>query len=171
MNPLIPILLYAAAYALLFVTWAAVVFLKVPGADNLVQYIQITLGGLTGHVLTLIDPRRATTPAQSHVTKQAGFTSLCMLFVLVVVALALSGCASVQQAVQAYGSVAVTGARAASDTLIEAQKVSLCGLPLSAIARHPEVVPAVRSLCLAPGDKTSADLLDAVQASQPASKS
>ncbi|ALK96969.1 hypothetical protein AB595_04665 [Massilia sp. WF1] len=86
------------------------------------------------------------------------------------VLLALTGCAGVQQAVQAYGSVAVTGARAANDTVIEAQKVSLCGLPLSAIARHPEIVPAVRSLCLAPGDKTSAELLDAATI-QPAAKS
>jgi uncharacterized protein YceK len=84
-------------------------------------------------------------------------------------AVALTGCSSMQQAVQAYGSVAVSGARAANDTVIEAQKVSLCGLPLSAIARHPEIVPAVRSLCLAPGDKTGAELLDAV--AQPAAKS
>lgn len=81
---------------------------------------------------------------------------------LAVGALLFTGCASVQQAVQAYGSVAVSGARAANDTIIEAQKVSLCGLPLSAISRHPEIVPAVRSLCLAPSDKTSAELLDAV---------
>jgi starvation-inducible outer membrane lipoprotein len=85
-------------------------------------------------------------------------------------ALLLTGCASVQQAVQAYGSVAVTGARAANDTIIEAQKVSLCGLPWSAIARHPEIVPAVRSLCLAPGDKTGAELLEAAT-NQPAAKS
>lgn len=82
------------------------------------------------------------------------------LLIILAAGLALTGCAGVQQAVQAYGSVAVTGARAANDTVIEAQKVSLCGLPLSAIARHPEIVPAVRSLCLAPGDKTSAELLD-----------
>lgn len=69
------------------------------------------------------------------------------------------GCASVQQAVQAYGSVAVTGTRAANDTLIEAQKVALCGLPLSAVVRHPEIIPAVRALCLAPGDANAAVLL------------
>jgi hypothetical protein len=91
--------------------------------------------------------------------------------ILILSLLALGGCAGVQQAVQAYGSVAVTGARAANDTVIEAQKVSLCGLPLSAIARHPEIVPAVRSLCLVPNDKTSAELLDALQAGQPAPKS
>lgn len=75
---------------------------------------------------------------------------------------ALSGCASLQQAVQAYGGVAVTNARAANDTLIDGYKVGLCALPLSAIARHPEIVPAVRSLCLAPNDKITAELLDAI---------
>jgi len=78
-------------------------------------------------------------------------------------ALVLAGCASVQQAVQAYGSVAVTNARAANDTLIEGYKVAVCGLPLSAIARHPELVPSVRSLCLANGDKVSEELLQAVE--------
>lgn len=86
---------------------------------------------------------------------------------LIAISLLLSGCASVQQAVQAYGSVAVTSTRAANDTVIEAQKVAMCGLPLSAIARHPEIIPAVRSLCLTPGDTTSAALLDAAQAAVP----
>jgi uncharacterized protein YceK len=75
-----------------------------------------------------------------------------MLFgILVVLALAvgasLTGCAGVSQAVQAYGSVAVTGARTANDTVIEAQKVSFCGLPYSAVQRHAEIQPALVSLC------------------------
>jgi hypothetical protein len=82
---------------------------------------------------------------------------------MLAVAIAGSGCASVQQAVQAYGSVAVTSAKATNDTIIEAQKVVLCGLPLSAITRHPEIIPAVRSLCLVPGDKSTAELLDFAQ--------
>lgn len=79
------------------------------------------------------------------------------------VALVLAGCASVQQAVEAWGSVAVSNARATNDTLIEGYKVGICALPLSAIARHPEMVPAVRSLCLAPGDKVSEELLAAIE--------
>lgn len=66
---------------------------------------------------------------------------------IAVLAAALTGCAGVQQAVQAYGTVAVTGARAANDTVIEAQKMSLCGLPYSALQRHPEIQPAVQTLC------------------------
>ena len=74
----------------------------------------------------------------------------------------LSACASVSQAVSAYGAVAVTGAKAANDNLIEANKVALCAVPLSALARHRELIPAVKSLCLEPGDKELADLLDVV---------
>lgn len=75
-----------------------------------------------------------------------------------------AGCAGVSQALQAYGTVAVTNAKAANDTIIEAQKVALCGLPLSAIARHPELIPAIKSLCLSPGDTRAAALLDAAAA-------
>lgn len=80
-----------------------------------------------------------------------------------VLALGVTACASVQQAVDVYGGIAVTNARAANDTLIQGYKVGLCALPLSAIARHPEIVPAVRSLCLNPADPVSAELLDAIE--------
>lgn len=75
----------------------------------------------------------------------------------------LAGCAGVSQAVQAYGSVAVTNAKAVDDTVIEAHKIAFCGLPLSAITRHPEIIPAIRLMCLAPDDKNGAALLDAVK--------
>lgn len=77
--------------------------------------------------------------------------------------LALTGCAGLQQAVQAYGGVAVTNARAANDTLIDAYKVGICALPLSAIARHPEIIPAVRWLCIRQGDQLTGELLDAIE--------
>lgn len=80
--------------------------------------------------------------------------------------LLLSGCAGVSQAVQAYGSVAVTNAKAVDDTVIEAHKVGFCGLPLSAITRHPEIIPAIRVMCLAPGDANGAALLDAAGAAK-----
>lgn len=86
------------------------------------------------------------------------------LGVAATLSLLMAGCASVQQAVDLYGGIAVTNAKAANDTLIEGYKVGLCALPLSAIARHPEIIPAVRSLCVAPGDKAAAELLDAVEA-------
>lgn len=74
----------------------------------------------------------------------------------------LTACASVSQAVSAYGAVAVTGAKAANDQIIEANKVALCAIPLSALARHRELIPAVKSLCVEPGDKELTALLDTV---------
>lgn len=67
--------------------------------------------------------------------------------VVIAITSGLSACASVSQAVSAYGSAALTGARATNDTLIEANKAALCATPLSALVRHPELVPAVKSLC------------------------
>jgi uncharacterized protein YceK len=81
------------------------------------------------------------------------------IFVLALAA-SLAGCASVQQAVQAYGSVAVTSAKAANDTAIEAYKVALCATPVSAVRRHPELVPAIKSLCLVPGDAATGALIE-----------
>lgn len=75
----------------------------------------------------------------------------------------LTGCGSLQQAVQAYGGVAVTNARAANDTLVEGYKVGLCALPLSAIARHPEIVPAVRTLCIPPNDTITEQILAGIE--------
>lgn len=75
------------------------------------------------------------------------FTFMIAALFALAVAAAMSGCASVQQAIQGYGAVAVTGAHAAADTVVQAQKVALCDLPYSAIQRHPEINPAVESLC------------------------
>lgn len=75
---------------------------------------------------------------------------------------ALAGCAGMQQAIQTYGGVAVTNARAANDTLIEGYKVGVCALPFSAVMRHPEMIPAIEALCLPRNDKVGAELLRAV---------
>ncbi len=82
----------------------------------------------------------------------------------IILALAcLTGCAGLQQAVQTYGSVAVTNARAANDTLIEGYKVGVCALPFSAVMRHPEIIPAIEVLCLPKGDRIGAELLRTVE--------
>jgi hypothetical protein len=79
------------------------------------------------------------------------------------VILCLSGCAGMQQAVQTYGSVAVTNARAANDTMIEGYKVGVCALPFSTVMRHPEIIPAIEALCLPRGDRIGAELLRTVE--------
>jgi uncharacterized protein YceK len=151
---------------LLFATWLGLILFKVPDASDMIGCIKLALAGLGIYHMS---DRSGPPPAPT--SQQAGFASLYMLLALAVGALLLTGCASVQQAVQAYGTVAVTSARAADDTIIDAQKVAFCGLPLSAITRHPDIIPAVRALCLSPADTNGAALLNAVQAGQPAPKS
>jgi len=95
----IALMLYALCYALLFGTWAAIVFNKTPGADQIVTYIQIGLGTLSGHVLTLLGPRAGagalwSPPAPAG---QGGFARvgvMAMMAVVAVVALMATGCAT-----------------------------------------------------------------------------
>ena len=95
MNPNLPIALYALGYLVLFGGWLALVLAKTPGADTLVEFIQATLGALTGHVLTMINPRASSAPpAASPGDKQAGRAMPFLLLILAAgVALALGGCA------------------------------------------------------------------------------
>lgn len=91
----IALMLYALCYALLFGTWAAIVFNKTPGADQIVTYIQIGLGTLSGHVLTLLAPRAPAAPTVS--AGQGGFARVGMLILLAALAagaMALTGCAT-----------------------------------------------------------------------------
>ncbi len=74
-----------------------------------------------------------------------------------VAAIALSGCASVQQAVHGYGAAAIFAIKAAEDDNIAIWKVNACGTPLSAAIRHPEIIPALRALCLQGGMAASPD--------------
>jgi len=69
--------------------------------------------------------------------------------------LALPGCAAVQTA----ENQVVQSARAANDNAIQVWATAGCGLPLSAIIRHPEVVPALRALCLPAGQQGDASVL------------
>lgn len=73
--------------------------------------------------------------------------------------LALTGCASLNSAVNAYGAVAVGDARAANDTAIGVWMVAGCAMPLSAILRNPQIIPAVRALCLPHESTVPAELL------------
>ena len=77
-----------------------------------------------------------------------------MKIVSLVIAISLSGCAGVQQAIHGYGSAAISSIRAAEDDHIALWTVTACGTPLSAAVRHPEIIPALRALCL-PGGAAS----------------
>lgn len=90
---------------------------------------------------------------------------------LLVLAASVSGCASVQQAMDAYGAAAITGAQATNDTLIKANIVALCATPISALVRTPRLVPAVRALCLPSSDNgTVGQVLDTIATAAPAAK-
>jgi len=67
------------------------------------------------------------------------------------IVMALAGCASVQQAVHGYGAAAIVAIRNAEDDNIAFWKANACGTPLSAAIRHPEIIPALRALCLPGG--------------------
>ena len=67
------------------------------------------------------------------------------------IVISLSGCASVQQAVHGYGAAAIVAIKAAEDDNIAFWKANACGTPLSAAIRHPEIIPALRALCLPGG--------------------
>lgn len=67
----------------------------------------------------------------------------------------LSGCASQLQATKAMESAAAVSLRAAEDNHLDVLKFELCATPLSAAIRHPEMVPALRELCIPGGVDTS----------------
>lgn len=84
---------------------------------------------------------------------------------LILSLLALSGCASVQQALNGYESAALVSTRAANDNVIAVWSTTACATPFSAAVRNPQIIPALRALCLPGGASTSPSaLLDAVPA-------
>lgn len=80
-------------------------------------------------------------------------------------ALALSGCAGFQQALTGYESAAYVSAKASNDNLIQVWKVAACATPFSAAVRNPDIIPALKALCVPAGAASSPiTLLDAVPA-------
>lgn len=67
------------------------------------------------------------------------------------IVISISGCAGVQQAIHGYGSAAISSIRAAEDDHIALWTVTACGTPLSAAIRNPQIIPALRALCLPGG--------------------
>lgn len=72
----------------------------------------------------------------------------------------LTGCAGINQAVSAYGAVAVDSAKASNDNLIAGWTVAACATPLSAIYRNPQIIPALRVLCAPRQDAAPSAILD-----------
>jgi uncharacterized protein YceK len=74
--------------------------------------------------------------------------------------IALTGCGSLIQAVNAYGTIAVTDARAANDTMIAGWTLAACATPVSAALRNPQIIEALRVLCMPMADVAPARLFD-----------
>lgn len=157
MKPSTQMFMYFLAYFVLFGTWAAIIFTsnaKAIGAESLVQYIQLTLASLTGHVLTMIQPSPPDA-AQPPVNAQAGKSDPFLLMILAgMAALAVAGCASTQQVIGGYEAAAVKSIKMAEDNNIQFWTTNVCGTPYSAVLRHPEIIPAMKALCL-PGGTAS----------------
>ena len=75
------------------------------------------------------------------------------------VVLSLNGCAGVQQFVNATAASAAVSLRAAEDQNIKMWKFAACGTPLSAAFRNPEIIPALRALCIPSGAEASPMLM------------
>lgn len=81
--------------------------------------------------------------------------------IAILAAASLSGCASMQQAIDAYGSSAITTAKHANDSYTLAWAAAACGTTVGAAFRNPQVIPALKILCAPPAVGTAAgDLLD-----------
>lgn len=72
---------------------------------------------------------------------------------------ALSGCAGLQQAVDAGTASVAVSLRAAEDSNIRMWTFNACATPLSAAIRNPQIIPALRVLCLPSGGESSPVLL------------
>jgi len=81
----------------------------------------------------------------------------------------LPGCAGFQQAVTGYEAAAIKGVTALQDNALTSWVVLGCATPISAAIRHPEIIPALKALCLPGGSASNPSaLLDVPQAVAPA---
>ncbi len=86
-----------------------------------------------------------------------------LMIVAGIAALALAGCASFTQVASGYEASAAQGLRAAEDNNIQVWEFNVCATPFSAAVRHPEIIAAMRALCLPNAAAGSpATLLDVV---------
>ncbi len=88
---------------------------------------------------------------------------LAKVLVSVTIAATFTGCAGVQQAINAGEASAAVNLRAAEDNNLKVLVFGICATPYSAIIRHPEIVPGVGALCLPNGNLSNpANLLNAI---------
>lgn len=144
---------------MLFATWVALVVFKVTDAGDIIMGIKGALVGLGAYHL---NDRTNAPPAPTN--KQAGHALPGLMLLLAVgAALLMSGCAGFQQAVTGYETAAAKGLQAAEDNNVRVWAFSACATPFSAAIRNPQIVPALKALCLPAGAASSpVTLLDGI---------
>lgn len=71
----------------------------------------------------------------------------------------LTGCGTMQQAINAYGGTVVSSAQQANDSYALAWASAACGTSVGAALRNPQLIPALRVLCMPAADVTPSSLL------------
>ena len=166
MNPNLPIVLYAIAYLALFA--GAVDLAHVasnPLADRLFEFVLTALGALTGHILTMINPRAPSAPPASPGDKQAGRAMPFLLLILAVgAALAMGGCGTLNawnSAALTTGAADYTGMRQniqkTDDMKLQGWIDAACAMNVGALQRaastsgNGNAITAVFTACPVPG--------------------
>lgn len=144
-----------------YIAWAIMAFLDVTLRADFLHFNIAMAMGTIGLVLRDMQP-----PAQlpaPPVDKQGGRVLPGFLLVLAaVISMLLSGCASFQQAVNGYESAAGVAIAATDDNLVRVWTFQACATPISAAIRNPQIIPALRVLCLPAGAASPGSLLDTV---------
>lgn len=142
-----------------YIAWAIMVFLDPTLRPDFLHFNIAMAMGTIGLVLRDMQPSTPKPPVDT----QSGRAQVGMLVAIAAAALALSGCASFQQALGGYQTAAVTGLQAANDNIIQAWSTAACATPFSAAVRNPQIIPALKVLCLPSGAEANpASLLDSV---------
>lgn len=144
-----------------YIAWAVMVFLDPTLRPDFLHFNIAMAMGTIGLVLRDMQPSTPKPPVDT----QAGRAQVGMLATLAAAMALLAGCADFQQALTGYESAAYAGAKASNDNIIQVWKVAACATPFSAAVRNPEIIPALKALCLPAGAGASPiTLLDAVPA-------
>lgn len=78
---------------------------------------------------------------------------------LLALASTLTGCGTAIQAMNAYGGAAINSTQQVNDTFAKGWAAAGCGITVGAALRNPEVIPALKSLCMPGGDVPASSLL------------
>lgn len=149
-----------------YIAWATMAYFDATLRTEFAHFNIMVVTGVIGLAL-----RDLPTAPNSPQDKQSGHASPAMLAVAAALVLLLTGCAGFQQAVAGYQTAVVRGAQAMNDNTIQVWSTAACATPLSAVLRNPQVIPALKVLCL-PAASTSdaAALLDHIPANGAVSK-